>query len=488
MADREYDQFGDEEYDPLQDELDFGEAGDPDKQQRMADFEAEVAEKIRVLLSRKAHRPKRREAAYWLGESGDPKAITALRKAYLGEKDKQIKRAAAYALGQFKALDQAIKRDRGEPVSDALQRDENRNIVELLTEITLEGRRGRRLPVSTGALLRFQGVLVLLLLILVAANGLLMFPDLFASPAEPATGTPTRVAGLSALDESALDALAEMRGHLSRVEGDVGALQGQFALTADDEGLQLNCALALTAREPYVTPADVELAYPNIAVIGNRLNTALDGAAAAFNIHEQACLEARAPSPEETGEAVAALAATLADLRGIEAAIIATENSINVIPVEDDDDAQTVADPDQPVVEPTATIEPGLVTAHVQGLRDIITRVNERNGANTLLTQYWSDAQQAGRTDGCRVEAPVIPEPYEEISADILAAVPELAEAREQVNLGLTLLREQGWPLFRTACAQNSLTQLAPTGLIVAETANRAFNSANTLLFDVRAR
>lgn len=128
------------------------------------DFNAEVDRRIAVLRSVKQPNKVRIAAAKWLGESGDIRAIKALVQVYRHAKTSRGLRAAAKkALSHYKALDEAIFRDPNEDVEDALGKEENLWVVELLQELAFNEER----PRSRGrTLLLMNGVLAILLALL----------------------------------------------------------------------------------------------------------------------------------------------------------------------------------------------------------------------------------------------------------------------------------------------------------------------------------
>lgn len=137
----------------------------PDGKRSLAEFNAEVDRRIAVLRSLKQKPKARVEAANWLGESGDTRAIKALVQVYTSSKSPRGVRAAAKtALSKFKALDIAIDRAEGEEVEVALGRDENEWVVELLTEIAYNERKPRR---RGRGMLLLSGVLAILLAVLI---------------------------------------------------------------------------------------------------------------------------------------------------------------------------------------------------------------------------------------------------------------------------------------------------------------------------------
>jgi hypothetical protein len=487
--DDDFDPFG---TDTALEGVDFGLTETDDISDKIAKFNSDVEKNMRVLLSRKADWRKRREAAFWLGESGAPKAITALRTIYLGERDKRVKEAATYALGQFKALDRAIRRDKSETVGEALQRKENARIVRLLEDITLRGRRGRRLLVPASALVRLQMVLVVTFVVLAVVNAFVLLTGGERDGLGALPLSPTRVAGLAPEAEMALDTLATLRRNVHEINRTGTILQAQYSAVID--GGELGCELIFIAVPPYTVPGQVEARYPNISILANRVNVAAAGLQTGLDIREQSCQEGRAPLQEETERATSELGQALAALPDLEAAVSSAEGSINIVaPTEvveteeaEEEDLITPTDVPEPTPEPTATVAPETVNIHVRAMVNIISNVNARQGANTTLAQYWDDIRQAGRTEGCRQPQPQIPDNYPPIPADVLAAVPELGNAADQINIALDLLRNQGWPLFTSACANNTLAENLATGLLITETTGSAFNVANQILVNIR--
>lgn len=128
------------------------------------DFRALVEYHIAVLSSVKNNPKLRVESALWLGESGEIDAIRPLIAVYKRDKkNPKVQKAAAYALGMFKALDSAIYREPGEMIEDALDRPENADIIQALTDIAVLDKRGAR---SGGR--RWLRMMFILLVILVA--------------------------------------------------------------------------------------------------------------------------------------------------------------------------------------------------------------------------------------------------------------------------------------------------------------------------------
>ncbi|MCL4255334.1 MAG: hypothetical protein KJ043_16360, partial [Anaerolineae bacterium] len=94
------------------DELDFlddmDSGGNADLERKIAEFDAQVKQRMKILANPKRPLDQRIAAAEWLGECGEPKAIVALKRVYDKEpKNAPLRKAVIYAMGQFKALDDA---------------------------------------------------------------------------------------------------------------------------------------------------------------------------------------------------------------------------------------------------------------------------------------------------------------------------------------------------------------------------------------------
>lgn len=146
-------------------------------------FEAKVRQNIKLLSSSDAQI--RRQAATWLGESGEPSAITRLKQVYENDPDAKVRQAAAYSLSMFRALE----RDMNGPNSE--------RVYELLEDVQMRGKMGRRVPVPVGCLARLVMGLLVSLLILIAFN-FVIWPQygeqissmLGLAPAAPAEAAP----------------------------------------------------------------------------------------------------------------------------------------------------------------------------------------------------------------------------------------------------------------------------------------------------------
>ena len=70
-------------------------------------FEENVRDNIKMLSAKDAKT--RMKAAAWLGEAGDPTAITMLKQVYKDDPDPKVRDTAKYSLGMFRKLEEALK-------------------------------------------------------------------------------------------------------------------------------------------------------------------------------------------------------------------------------------------------------------------------------------------------------------------------------------------------------------------------------------------
>lgn len=153
------------------------------------DFRALIEYHISILSSTKNSDKLRVESALWLGESGDTDAIRPLIAVYKRDKKHpKVQKAAAYALGMFKKLDEAIHREPHEMVEDALGHPENAEVIQILTDIAVLDKRGSRK--GGRRWLRMMFILLVILIALVTAYTLVPQGSL-ADILTPPTATPT---------------------------------------------------------------------------------------------------------------------------------------------------------------------------------------------------------------------------------------------------------------------------------------------------------
>ena len=491
MADfDEFDEF--DEFDAADDdgfENDLGDEHDF-QQQRVAEFNSQVSKNTKILLSRKQSERKRAAAAYWLGESGAPRAITALRKVYRGESSKRVKRAAEYALGQFKALDEAIERAPGETVEEALQSPDNADILDKLTRITLDGKMGKRVPVSMGIMRTLMMVLTVSLIFLIVGNVLLLMPSEGGdNNNETANYNSEELVAIGILDTIDLN----MSAHRLNAE----TIQRQFAEGELNCEFQLQQGLAVTGTEL------IGDNYPTISENARRIEGTLVRLQQAYDLHQTVCTEGRAPTTEETTQidsAVNSALTTFDDVTtanqiartNINDAALTRENTEEVVPAETTVPTESPMPTETFTPTPTATPTPtptvaaSLINQHIQEISFSVQQISGPRGAINLLNTFWNDISTAGRTDGCRETIPSIPSDVGEIPQEVIDVVPRIDEARDQLNTTLALLR-QGWNLFSESCTNGTLVDNAETGLTITGTANSALENVNGIMSEILA-
>lgn len=311
------------------------------------EFNAEVDHRIAVLRSVKQPDKARIAAAKWLGESGDIRAIKALVQVYRHSKSSRGLRAAAKkALSHYKALDENIFRDPNEDVEDALGKEENLWVVELLQELAFNEERPRP---RGRTLLLMNGVLAILLALLfviyrnapvdaVSINELMSgvglggtpqataIPTATATPAVDAFGNPlptatptftptatntpeptfTPTATEVTLDHVRLH-LREMYAVMSRVDAQRGILDQlrinwESVRTNPASGPQMCIATPPELPEDYVLPAGVPEREPALAEARDWINTGLSALRDGWRYWREGCAAGDLPSRINPGQ------------------------------------------------------------------------------------------------------------------------------------------------------------------------------------------
>ncbi len=493
MSDDIFDELNDDELtgvDPFADVTDVDSGADPSSGERtVEEFEAELERQIRILLTPKQSVEARVEAAYWLGDSGAPKAIRSLRTAYMREKNPEIKSAAEFALGQFRALDQAIVRDEGEAVQDALGRDENKWVIDLLKEIALYGRRTRKLRVPVRVMLMLQGVLLLTFGGLVAANLSMGNNAPGGEISQIAPPTPDTVSPVR-------NALAQAQANLGTLRADAEALDAQ--LTANEQGQQLFCGYPFVNPTAVIITPQVENAPAALAALTryNDLLARYQGARTGF---DNACggttifmaTSVRVAAQTALDDVLAQIPALETELVQAVSDLAANPPPGNNLPGTPGDNASPNETPqlvptntELPTLEPSPT--PGLTQLEINSHAGaMLTIIDEAQRQNAQLLEFWTNAQN-GDTSGCRQLRPAIPENYQLPVQDGIL-VPDLKAATDNVNGGLDLSR-LGWDLFTGNCQAGTTLDAAATGISTAETARGLFDLASAALNQLTGR
>lgn len=432
---------------------------------------------------------KRRDAARWLGEAIEDPAIPRLIDLYQNDPDARVRKAAAYALGQFRAFDIALKED-------------EEFAGEIIDDVIVKGQLGR--PAPTGGLKAALIGLTLSLLVLVglaiaAPPGLLgealagldvaalipggsaaavptLEPTVVGFQARPDLGDPRRAA-----------LLTDLRGTFVRVRDDTGNLQAQLQNALS--GSPLDCAAFFNNPPPYVLSDENAARYPDLAVFVERLTTAQLAYQTTFARYDAACFGTEPLSREGVGPVLATLrpaieevAALGPDLEAMEGVGLPTPTTPPLIAPGAAGAAATL-DSAAPTPEPSPT--PDLTRALATAF-NTLDQVLAQRGAASLLVTYWDDFVRVGQTAGCNPPFPVIPENVE--------LDPALGE-NALLTQGVTLLNQAledsriGWQTFQIACTTtdaNALARDAARGVENARAIRASFEAALEILEGLR--
>lgn len=447
------------------------------------DYLEQIEGYLRRLSSEKA--AVRREAAYQLGELAAGDALPDLIDLYKNDPDPSVRQAAAYALGMFRAVEEAINSGKQEK-------------AEALLEAVEEGEIGHR--ADRGGALRTLLGLLLSLAVLVALY--VVLPGLI-----PGGGIAIPRVGASASANNRAAVVAQLQPVFQRVRNDTTQLQTQ--LTRLLGGQQLDCAAFFNNPQPVtLSPADAA-AYPDLNQVVVDLNAAIANFSAAFTRYDQACSGNPLP-PEQVGTLLRGLVANINLFPTLEAELdsagsaqptaapptSAPVTEPTTVPPTAAPVVEPTTAPEQPVVPTTVpptpvpptsapdgvpTVDPANMRMHLRELYARIDRVTQQRGASTLLTQYWIDVLDAGRTDGCTATMPEIPETYTVLPESDALNSRELGQAVQLINTGLNALRD-AWNSFRTACREGRLTANAQAEYQRALVTGNTFEAAMGLL------
>jgi hypothetical protein len=430
-------------------------------------FEAEVKAKIKQLSAKDA--ATRRKAAAWLGEAGDPTAITSLAQAYKNDADPRVKEAAGYSLGMFRKLEQELEGDDSEVA------------VALLEKVALEGKMGGRPRIAKRALVKLE-LGLLLSAILVAAlafvlPGVLKGGGAASSVETPIDGTTPVASGVDSVpDKDRAVIVGELRGAWTQLNNNATKLQTQYQTVLG--GSTFNCSEFFDALTPTALSVSNAEQFPELATISRDINQAQTDLTAAKAAYDRVCFQSETLSAGDFGGPMGATVGVVMNLPVIETALTAAEASAT--------GATVVPDQVVPTIEPTTASSTVDLRPHLIALQNIIDNVTATNGAFKLLQQYWTEAASAGGTQGCSylIDVATIPANYE-LPAEIAPAAPTLRVSTDLVNTGLQAVRD-GWQTFSLACSANTLSQYAADSVLRMDAAQQAFDNASRQIAGLR--
>jgi len=427
-------------------------------------FEAEVKAKIKQLSSKDS--AQRRKAAAWLGEAGDPTAITSLAQVYKNDVDPRVKEAAAYSLGMFRKLEEELAGDDSEAA------------MALLQKVALEGKMGGRLRLRTRALVKLElGLLLSAILVAVLA---FVLPGILKGGgiALPSFGNnnpaPTQVAAVPDKDRGVL--VNELRSAFTQVSNNASKLQNQYRLVLG--GGKLPCNEFFDTLTPYNLSSANSQTFPDLAQITADINQAQTDFINAKATYDRVCLKGETVAAGEFGAPMGAIVGLIQRLPTIDTALTtAASQAAN---------ATSAPAGTTPTAAPTTAGGGVDLRPHLIALQAIIDDVTAPRGAYTLLSQYWTDANTAGNTQGCSDQFDVtkIPADYA-LPAEIAPAAPTLKISADLINTGLKAVRE-GWQTFSQACSTKTLGQYAASEVARMSAAKQAFDTAARQIASLR--
>ena len=404
----------------------------------------EIERSVGKLKSKDAN--ERAEAALYLGETAAADYINDLIDVYETDTDKKVKKAAAYALGQFKAIDRALSKGK------------QAQVEKLLVDVEENGKIGRRAPV--GGII--QIIVILLVLFGILAAGYFFAPQL----RQQLNRTTEAAQALSAPRRDRPTLITDTRALFTGVRDDAQTLQREYQRLLSNEAL--TCAAFFNNPTAYIiNPADAT-ASPDINAVITRLNELRLTLLSAREPYTQTCAGERTLTAADSGAVLQPLTPVTTALTEVEAQLAA------------------LTDSGQPTLVPTTTpMSNANPAAQVPPLNSLIEGITAPEGAAGLLVQYWQEAGTGGTTVGCTVTPPIIPNDAIITPAD-QAASPNLAGAVQQINTALAKVRN-GWNQLAASCAENAVGAQARPQLTNAQEALLGFGQAYDLLARVTA-
>lgn len=460
-------------------EDDGDSAEDAELQKKEAAFKAKVDGLIAIILKPKQHPvAKRKEAVLMLGELGEPSAIEPLIKVYEKDKSPGMKEAAAYALGQMRALQDAL-----ELAED--DEDIRTHVDSLIAGIILDGKIGKSTPVPRRTLNIAAGALLVSFIGLMLLGVLLGGGDSAVTDATAQAALPTALGGIDAtgnIIETPMDAAGvagALMNYFMALNTDNRTLQGQFRELI--QGRSPDCSANLLVNPPPFVVPDT-LNETNLTTSAERLNTAATELQPVYTAYQNHCNNSAPLAAAQANELTNTLIKVQNDTFDIPEILGAMGITLPPTSTPNVPTATPSLTPTATLtITPSPTFDPGKIRVHRLGLQQIVDTMTGTRGHNSLVLTYWTDVTSSGSTGGClNLPPPPIPENYV-LPDDVAAAVPELADATVKINTGLTLSR-QTWQTFDVGCGNNTLGQVVGVQIQAAQTAQDAFNQAGEQL------
>ncbi|MBI1279806.1 MAG: hypothetical protein GC179_16885 [Anaerolineaceae bacterium] len=241
-------------------------------------FEKQVLDNINQLSSKDTKT--RMKAAAWLGEAGDPTAITALMRVYKGDADPKVRATAQYSLGMFRKLEEELN-----------QPDQSK-VQKLLEDVAVRGKMGRRVPIPVRSLVKFE-IAMIISAVLVAVLALVL-PSIFrqqvsqvVQPNETVIPTALAPTAPAVASKTRPEVIADLQSTLKQVSDNSNTLQSQFQLLQN--GGALDCKAYFNLLIPVALSEENSRDFPDLVTIATDINNLEASFRSAKATFEQGC-------------------------------------------------------------------------------------------------------------------------------------------------------------------------------------------------------
>ncbi len=236
-------------------------------------FEESVRDNIKLLSSKDSKT--RMKAATWLGEAGDPTAITMLMRVYRDDPDPKVRDAAQYSLGMFRKLEEELKKP------------DQSKVQKLLEDVAVHGKMGRRVPVAVRSLVKLEiGLIISAILVGVLA---FVLPPVFRGQVDQALQQNENVAptapAVATKDRATL--LSELQSTLNLVTNNATKLQTQYQGMLG--GGILDCKQFFDALTPVALSADNSRDNADLATVATDINNLEASFRSAKSTYDRVC-------------------------------------------------------------------------------------------------------------------------------------------------------------------------------------------------------
>lgn len=466
----DFDPFEDVQDDDILESYDSGESVElslDEQDRRVEAYQKKTQDYMAMAVKPKTYdKVQRLEAIRWLGESGNHEAIPALIKVYEKDKTPGMKEEAAYALGQFKALE--IARDNPEMVDEADARIDN---------IILHDKLGQR--ANTSKFIIGEIALALLAIVLLGVGFVLaatVGQDRRDARATNAAATLTAQPTPTADTEDIVQ--AQLQTFYDNLFNDSLFYQEQLLISGREESIDCDLDQLESPSAYQLTSAwDNNTSFQSVVTSLNEAQSLLDGVRV---VYTDACTETR-PIPRQESIDLGG------DVLAAQNILDSAREDLNAAGVEVTEQAFMTSTP-EPTDIPTETSEPTL-TPDISEIRiplieieRIIEQMTDLQGATSLIVFYWGEVVTNNTLylSGCNQPQPLIPEDYT-LDPEFVGISAQLDSAVSNVNTGLQLTRAAVSD-FYAACESGELPEDPRASLDQSNAAQSAMDAATAAL------